>query len=172
MVQDIVAPEMRVIFVGYNPGRMSEKTGHHFAGPGNYFWALLYDAGLTAQRLGPEQDGMLPYWGLGITNVVSRMTPGSQDLDRAELLAGGEILHKNLTQWRPRVAAFLGKDVYRAYRGLSRSQSVDWGLAPWTTVPGMWDVVLPNPSRRATMAYALRLRYFQELEGLLRYGLG
>jgi 5-formyltetrahydrofolate cyclo-ligase/TDG/mug DNA glycosylase family protein len=38
-------------------------------------------------------------------------------------------------------------------------------------VDGMWDFVAPNPSRRSTIAYDLRLRYFRELKGLIRWGL-
>ena len=164
VVQDIVGVDMKVIFVGYNPGRASERSGHHFAGPGNYFWALLYDSGLTAQRLTADQDGLLPYWGIGITNVVSRMTLGSSDLTLDEMRRGGEALHRKLLE-------FLGKDIYRAYRGLSPSCQVSWGLQDLVTVPGTWDVVLPNPSRRSTLPYAHRLRYFRELAGLLQYGL-
>ena len=172
MIRDILAPNLKVIFVGYNPGRASEALGHHFAGPGNYFWALIYDAGLTSHRLTPTEDGLLPYFGLGITNLVDRMTPGSADLDEVEMRVGGERLHRKLLEFRPRATAFLGKDLYRSYRALTKSQPVGWGLQEFCTVPAMWDVVLPNPSRRSTIAYDQRLRYFKELAGLLEYGLG
>lgn len=172
MVDDIIAAKLKVIFVGYNPGQASEQSGHHFAGPGNLFWALLFDSGLTPQRLTPEQDGWLLYWGLGITNLVSRMTRGSSDLDRREMLEGGEQLHAKLLTYRPEIAAFLGKDIYRSYRGLGTNAPIVWGLQSHVTVTGTRDFVAPNPSRRSTMAYADRLRYVSELHGLTRYGSG
>ena len=35
---DIVAPDLRVLFCGINPGLYSAATGYHFARPGNRFW--------------------------------------------------------------------------------------------------------------------------------------
>jgi mismatch-specific thymine-DNA glycosylase len=172
MVPDVLAEGVSLIFVGYNPGRASEATGHHFAGPGNYFWPLLYEAGLTPRRLRPADDRDLLLYGIGITNVVDRPTPGTADLSAEELWAGAVRLRQKIQQLRPRVLCLLGKDVYRAYAQIPRHQPVAWGLAPTRTVPGVLEFVAPNPSRRATMPYGERLRWMRELAGLCRYGPG
>lgn len=172
MVPDIVAEGLNVLFVGYNPGRESEASGHHFAGRGNLFWALVYEAGLTDRRLDPAEDHLLLFWKLGITNLVERMTPGSGDLTPAEMEEGGALLRERVGRLKPRVAAFLGKEVYRYYRPpAARPRVVAWGLKPDRLIDGVLEFVLPNPSARSTIPYDLRLRYFRELRGIVTWGL-
>lgn len=166
-VPDIICDGLDVIFVGYNPGVKSGATGHHFAGPGNLFWALLYDSGLTTHRLTPERDGELLYWGIGITNLVARATPGAHDLTLEEQQMGVTPLVAKLQKWRPRVVGFLGKDVYRIYRDLPKTYGVEWGIQASPRLEQLWECVLPNPSRRSTIAYGVRLRYFAQVRGLI-----
>jgi len=171
MVRDVLAEGLDLVFVGYNPGRASDAAGHHFAGPRNLFWALVYEAGLVSRRLKPEEDGEMLLYGIGITNLVERMTPSSGDLTVEEKRAGGRRLREKLSQLTPKVACFLGKDVYRAYAEVPPSQAVYWGLQDALVVPGVRDFVAPNPSPRSTIPYGLRLKLMRELCGVLRYGL-
>ena len=53
---DILAPGLRCVLVGINPGIRSAEAGHHFANPRNDFWRLLFDAGLTSRLLRPDQE--------------------------------------------------------------------------------------------------------------------
>jgi TDG/mug DNA glycosylase family protein len=41
-VPDVLAPNLRVLFYGINPGLWSAAVGHHFARPGNRFWKALH----------------------------------------------------------------------------------------------------------------------------------
>src|SRR5690606_5049608 len=161
--RDLLAPGLQVLFVGINPGRESAATGHHFAGPGNHFWRLLHDAGFTPRRLAPHEEEMLPGWGLGITNIVARASRGEDDLSWDELTAGGARLRHVVRRLRPRVVALLGKNVYRAYAGLSRSADVAWGRQPSSVVEGVVDFVAPNPSPRSTIPYQRRVALFRAL---------
>src|SRR5207237_2147978 len=52
-VPDVLAPGLRVVFCGINPGRVSAAAGAHFANARNDFWRLLHDAGLTDRLLTP-----------------------------------------------------------------------------------------------------------------------
>ncbi|PSR25285.1 MAG: DNA glycosylase [Sulfobacillus benefaciens] len=168
-VKDVLAPNLNVLFVGYNPGVKSGMMGHHFAGPGNLFWSLLVDSGLTGHRLRPEQDQELPVWHLGITNIVERVTPGSEDLFLAELKAGALQLQKKIRHWEPKIVAFLGKDIYRNFAGLPRSTMIPWGLQMQRVTTPLYFVA-PNPSRRSTLPYEVRLRYFREIKNLADWG--
>ena len=59
-VPDLIAPNMKVLFCGINPGLYSGATGLHFARPGNRFWPALYAAGFTEQLLHPsERDELI-----------------------------------------------------------------------------------------------------------------
>jgi len=69
-VRDVIAPGLRVLFCGINPGLYSGATGHHFARPGNRFWPVLHAAGFTPRVLKPWEERELLEWGYGITNLV------------------------------------------------------------------------------------------------------
>lgn len=169
-VPDVLAPNLAVIFVGINPGRLSAARGRHFGGPGNYFWPLLHDAGFTPRRLEPEEDALLPRWGIGVTNLVERATRGEDGLHRQEMERGGAVLRNKIARFRPRLVALLGKQVYRAYTGLKPGAAVDWGLQPRETVEGVKEFLAPNPSRRSTIPYPTRLDLFRQIRRLADRG--
>lgn len=165
-VRDLIRPGLRVLFVGLNPGRWTATKAHHFAGPGNHFWRLLFDAGFTPSRFAPEEDANLLDLGYGVTNIVSRATRGEEGLTWSELQAGGETLRAQVANVKPKVVALLGKQVYRAYAGLTRSAAFPWGLQERESVPGVREFAAPNPSARSTIPYEARLALFQELRAL------
>src|SRR5215467_7607971 len=71
-LKDRIRPRLRVLFVGINPGVRSAITGHHFAGYSNRFWKLLSDSKLVPEPITYKDDGRLPEWDLGITNLIAR----------------------------------------------------------------------------------------------------
>src|ERR687895_201379 len=91
-VPDVIAPNLRVLFCGINPGLYTAAVGHHFARPGNRFWPALYAAGFTDRLLSPHEERELLKSGYGITNVVMRATASADQLTREEIIAGGEQL--------------------------------------------------------------------------------
>ena len=136
---------MRLLFVGINPGVRSAVTGHHFAGYSNRFWQLLHQSGLTPELLTAEEDGRLPQWGYGITNLIARPSPGIDTLRPEEFVVGARQLRRKVARWRPEVVALVGVTVYRA---LFRVRTpVALGLQP-ETLAGAEVFVLPNPSGR------------------------
>src|SRR5436309_14674971 len=96
MLPDRVRPPVRVLFVGINPGVRSAATGHHFAGYSNRFWRLLYESRLVPEPIGHEDDRRLPEWGLGITNLVPRPTPGIDTLMPDEWIEGAVGLRRKV----------------------------------------------------------------------------
>ncbi len=148
------------------PQRYSAASGHHFAGPGDHFWRLLADAGLTPRRLAPPEDVLLTTLGLGVTNIVARPSPGADDLSLGELARGGERLRREVAATAPAFVCLLGKEVYRHYAGLGPSASISWGLQARETVTGVREFVAPNPSSRSTVPYEKRLALFSELARL------
>src|ERR1044071_3564819 len=95
-LKDRVRPPVRVLFVGINPGVRSALTGHHFAGYSNRFWKLLFESGLVPDRITHADDGRLPDWGFGITNLVPRATPGIDTLRLEEYVAGARRLRAKI----------------------------------------------------------------------------
>jgi TDG/mug DNA glycosylase family protein len=113
-VRDVIAPDLRVLFCGINPGLYTAAVGHHFARPGNRFWPTLHAAGFTGRLLDPSEERLLLASGYGITNVVPRATATAAELARDELVAGGRRLAAKVRRYRPRVLAVLGVTAYRA----------------------------------------------------------
>jgi TDG/mug DNA glycosylase family protein len=141
-IRDVIAPDLRVLFVGINPSLYSGAVGHHFARPGNRFWPALHGAGFTDRRLAPSEERLLLDRGYGITNLVNRATARAAELTESDLAIGVRQLRKKVRRFRPRSVAFLGISVYQAVveRGSSSigRQTGDFGGAQ------VW--VLPNPS--------------------------
>src|SRR5580698_4283901 len=87
-IPDLVGPELRVLFCGINPGRLSGELGLHFARSGNRFWKLLHAGGFTDRVLLPSEQATLPSMGIGITNLVERTTAAASELTNEELRVG------------------------------------------------------------------------------------
>ena len=141
-VGPLLAPGLRLLFVGINPSLRSWEAGHHFARPGNRFWPALHAAGFTPRRFAPEEDGELLALGLGITNLVARPTRAAAELDAAELRAGAAELERVVTELAPRLVAMVGVTAYRTAFGRPHAalglQEEEVGGRP------VW--VLPNTS--------------------------
>jgi TDG/mug DNA glycosylase family protein len=191
-LRDRLAPGVRVLFVGINPGVRSALTGHHFAGFSNRFWKLLYDSRLVPEPVTYKDDDRLPSWGYGITNIVPRATPGINDLRREEYEPGARVLARKIRRYKPRVVALVGVTVWRAILEAmgepgARTRAVKLGLQPRSdeergargpqrgtragvlfgrAIPADTKIfVLPNPSgRNANYSYAEMLAAFRELK--------
>jgi mismatch-specific thymine-DNA glycosylase len=161
---DYLVPGLRLVIVGFNPGTRSAALGHYYAHPGSVFWRLLADAGLVPRALTAGDDALLPGFGIGITDVVKRSTPGAGDLRPGELRAGGAIVRDKLAYVRPRAAAYTGKGVYRAVAGVAE---VPYGRQRANVVAGVADFVLPSPSGRSGLPYAEKLRWWTDLTAFL-----
>jgi TDG/mug DNA glycosylase family protein len=141
-VPDVVAPRLKVLFVGINPGLYSAAVRHHFARPGNRFWPALHRAGFTPRLLPPHEERELLKYRLGITNIINRATASADELPEKELKAGGRRLAAKVRRLRPRVVAILGVVAYRAAFGRKR---ITVGPQPESIGDAaVW--VLPNPS--------------------------
>jgi TDG/mug DNA glycosylase family protein len=164
-LKDRISPGVRVLFVGINPGVRSAQTGHHFAGYSNRFWKLLFESGLVPEAISWRDDDRLHEWGLGITNLIARPSPGIDDLKPAEYLEGWKALDRKIRRFRPSIVVFVGVTLYRALQpvlGVPRAE-VHTGLQP-LILHGARVFVLPNPSgRNAHFSYGEMLAAFRAL---------
>ena len=160
-VPDVLAPDLRVVFVGINPGRVSAAARAHFANPRNDFWRLLHAARLTSRLYEPQEQFALLEEGIGVTNAAYRTTPGSGDLRSADFAGSAERLEALARELRPRWLAFVGKEAYRGVLGERPALGVQEREFADTRL-----FVLPSTSpANAAVPWRERLRWFHDLAG-------
>lgn len=141
-VPDVIAPGLRVLFCGINPGLYTAAVGRHFARPGNRFWRVLHQAGFTDRLLQPHEQGELLRHGWGITNLLDRATATAAELSAEELAEGGRRLAEKVQRFAPAWLAVLGIGAWRTAFGRPKD-----GLGPQEETIGLTRVwILPNPS--------------------------
>ena len=163
-VPDVLAPGLRIVFIGINPGRVSAAARAHFANPRNDFWRLLRAASLTSRLYEPhEQFGLLEE-GIGVTNAAYRTTPGSGDLRRGDFAGSGKRLEAIARELEPAWLAFVGKEAYRGTFGVRPE------LGPQEpTLANTRLFVLPSTSpANAAVPWDERLRWFGALAEISR----
>ncbi len=161
---DILAPDLKVVFCGINPGIRSAAAGTHFANPRNDFWRLLADAALTPRLLDPSEQWTMLELGYGLTNAAPRTTRGSGELRRTDFAKTAERLERVAEELRPSGIAFVGK---AAYEGAFRERPA-LGLQE-RRLARTWLFVVPSTSpANAAVPYAERLRWFRALRELIQ----
>ena len=147
-VTDLLPRDLKLLFVGIDPGLWSAATQTHFAYPGNRFYPALRKAGITerdlawSEGMSDEDRSYLASRGVGITNVVTRATARADELSSDELRAGAARLERFVAKHRPRVVAIAGVTAYRtAFRRpkahVGRQDETLGGRPLW---------IVPNPS--------------------------
>jgi TDG/mug DNA glycosylase family protein len=164
-LEDILAHDLRVLFVAINPATPSAKSGQHFATPTNAFWRLLHASGLTTRLYLPAEARCLLDDGIGLVSLVDRPTRMASDVRRDEFHAGARRLAVKVERWRPRTVALLGltllpfvlPDADEPGPGLKRK-----------TFGGAAVFVVPNPSgrNRSYPGFAGKLPWYQKLAAL------
>ncbi len=159
---DYLAPGLRLLFVGINPGLISAAASHYYANPRNSFWRLLHEAGLTPVVLKPEEDFRLPSFGYGITDIVKRPSNGAGDLALKEFVDGRARLKKIIEEFKPKAVGFNGKTAFEGYFGKGKCGK----FGPQRLQLGGRPVfVLPSTSpANAAVSLAVKLRYFKALK--------
>jgi TDG/mug DNA glycosylase family protein len=141
-VPDVIAPGLKVLFCGINPGLYTAAVGHHFARPGNRFWPALYQSGFTTRLLSPFAEHELLLLHLGVTNVVAHATAAASELTKESFIEGGSRLRAKMRRYRPRIVAVLGVGAYR--EAFARPKAMIGEQEERIADARVW--VLPNPS--------------------------
>jgi TDG/mug DNA glycosylase family protein len=162
-VPDVLAPNLRVVFCGINPGRVSAAARAHFANPRNDFWRLLHDAGFTPRELEPDEQRQLLDYGCGVTNAAYRTTKGSGDLRKGDFAGSFERFERIAIELRPRALAFVGKEAYRGVFG----RRPELGRQPGLLEDSILFVLPSTSPANAAVPYAERLRWFRALNDTL-----
>ncbi len=172
---DYLAPGLSILFVGINPGLRSSEVGHHFAGPSNRFWKLLFEARFVPQMMTSNDDVRLLDYGYGLTNLIAKPTAGISDLTRQDFENGRRVLLTKIRQYQPALVAVLGISVARVLWPIDHPRSDKKRVGRHSMQTGLHSellagvpvFVLPNPSgRNAHYSFQKMKELFGELRSL------
>ncbi|MFL5846123.1 MAG: mismatch-specific DNA-glycosylase [Solirubrobacteraceae bacterium] len=103
----MLAPGLRVLLCGSAAGAVSAQRGLPYAGPGNKFWRILHESGLTPELLAPGRFEELAACGVGLTDLCKTASGSDAQLPRdADDVEG---LRAKVERHAPGVLAFVGK---------------------------------------------------------------
>ena len=148
---DLLAPGLKLVFVGLNPSEYSVREGRYFANPRNRFWSAFNRSTLLPVALGrectPADDSALLDHGIGFTDVVKRPTPQGNALKAADYRRWAPMLREKLLRCQPRMICFHGLMAYKAYLRYAEGEMAapELGLQP-RSIGTSQVFVVPNPS--------------------------
>lgn len=141
-LDDLIIPNLKLLFCGINPGLYSAYTGYNFARPGNRFWKALHMSGFTKRLLQASEQRELLDMGYGITNLVDRPSSSAAELSIDEYIEGGRELRRKLLKFKPVWVAFVGVDAYR--KAFGKPKAIIGNQHEKLEEVNVW--VLPSPS--------------------------
>jgi double-stranded uracil-DNA glycosylase len=169
VLPDYLSRGLRVVFCGTAVGKASARRGHYYSGPGNEFWAYLFQAKFTPIQLRPEEDADICKYGGGLTDL-SKDVAASSDRGLRPHYRVQEFIAK-VKMFKPAWVAFHGKEAAKAVsRQLGVGGDVKLGRQTWS-IGSSSVFVLPSASGANRNAERLegkatRLEWFKELAGL------
>ena len=129
ILPDVLAEGLDVVFCGSAAGSASARAGAYYAGPGNRFWPILYESGLTPRLMEPNEFRNTVHYGVGLTDL-SKFQSGADSASDA----GGDdtgALADKIIAYAPRVLAFNGKRAGGVFlREVLACKIEDYGLQP------------------------------------------
>ena len=146
----LLAPGLRVVFVGTEPGPESLRTNSYYANRRNSFWKDLHSVGLVPIVLEPAHFREALDFGIGLDDVYD---------DPAGLC-------RRLVAASPRAVCFNSKAALA--RVAQEKVAPPWtgaNASRWVALPGMLVWALPDSSPTASAYRRLRLK---ELQALVR----
>ncbi|EHM02153.1 uracil-DNA glycosylase family protein [Acetobacteraceae bacterium AT-5844] len=146
VLPDLLRPGLRLVFCGSAPGAVSAARGAYYAHPGNRFWRVLHESGLTPRRLAPAEYPELLKLGIGLTDMAKHASGNDDELppdayDPADFAA-------RILAVKPAAVAFTAKAPAAAFLG-RRTAALRYGRVEGPLdFPPLW--VLPSTSGQAS----------------------
>lgn len=142
VLPDVLAPGLLTVFCGTAASTVSARRGAYYAGPGNAFWPMLHETGLTPRLLQPEEFACVMQFRLGLTDLAKAASGADNSLRKSHFHRG--VLQEKIIRHQPRILAFTSKRAAQEYLG----KPVGYGLLP-DRIGATRIFVLPSPSGAA-----------------------
>jgi len=123
VLPDLLQSGLKVVFCGSAVGDRSAQRQAYYAGPGNRFWDILAETGLTPYRFTPEQYPSLLEYRIGLTDLVKSRSGQDVQLKDGDFDVAG--FRAKIEKHAPKAVGFNGKKAAQLFLG---SLSVEYGL--------------------------------------------
>jgi double-stranded uracil-DNA glycosylase len=158
VLPDVLRAGLAIVFCGTAPGTASAQAGAYYAKPGNRFWRVLHEVGLTPVQLRPADYLRLLDYNIGLTDLCK--TAFGQDSDLPHDALDREGLCAKILNYQPQVLAFtslqgarwyfcnnrvrpglqietIGTTRIVALPSTSGLATKHWSIAPWQALAAM-----------------------------------
>lgn len=147
MLRDVLSHNLDVVFCGTAKGEASARLGFYYAGPGNRFYYILYEAGFTDRKLAPKDCYDINTFGIGLTDLVHNQAGNDNEIAKENYEI--ERFHEKMALYRPKYIGFTSKAAASFAMGhWGRTRLVNYGLQE-QTIEGVRVFVLPSTSGSA-----------------------
>jgi TDG/mug DNA glycosylase family protein len=147
VLEDILKPNLKVVFCGTRVGNKSAEIHHYYANPQNQFWAVLKRVELIPSEFNPCDCWKLPEYGIGLTDLAKQSHGTDEHISGSELQVGVKPFREKIVKNSPKIVAFNGKRAAAQYFGCD-SKDLSYGEQDGK-IGNSTVFVLPSTSPRA-----------------------
>ena len=156
---------MNVVFVGTAKGVSSARKGFYYAGPGNKFYSVLYNTGLTSRKINPEECYELASYKIGLTDLVPNKAGNDTELEEEDFDI--ESFHLKILKFKPKIVAFNGKLAASYFFGLrGKTKDINFGLQNIKVLDTLFFVL---PSTSGSGARYWNEKWWKDLNNLINH---
>lgn len=162
VLSDLLEPNLITVICGRAVGKKSAEVRAPYANPGNKFWKILAEIGLTDHKLDPHDYQRLLNFRIGLTDL--NKTEIGVDKDINQFADNPVALMKKVEFFRPKILAFNGKKSASVFcKWAFQSRNISYGLQE-EQAGNTQIFVLPSTSGLASKFW--EPRYWQEMATL------
>ena len=107
VLPELIEPGLTTLFCGSAASSASARVGAYYAGPGNRFWPILNESGLTPHLFAPTEFRELLSLGIGLTDLAKH--EAGMDVALSSAAYDADALHAKVEVAAPAILAFTGK---------------------------------------------------------------
>ena len=160
ILEDVLKSSLDIVFCGTAASKKSAETQSYYAGPGNKFWKVLNDIGLTPKILLPEKYTDLLNYNIGLTDIAKRVYGNDDEINKGDYDI--ESFIRKIKKYQPKIICFNGKAAGKTFFNI---KSVNYGLQS----KGFQDskiFIVPSTSGSANGCWDID--YWHELSKLIK----
>lgn len=115
MLPDVLEDNLTIVFCGTAVGNKSAERLAYYAGPGNKFWRMLQEMGLTPRQFRPTEYPQLLTLGIGLTDLVKEKSGSDAELRGDDFDVDG--FRQKILRHAPKILCFNGKKAGKVFMG-------------------------------------------------------